>query len=448
MKIMQVPQINNIEITKDPKGSLEKTKLEVTQDFSNNSLKKLNEKQMKEVTIVQNIDTPCPELKLPQDTKNGNAVTVYAAIGSISDHVNGRDIKEASRIMTEENSNKGVKNILKTNDKQENEESEAVISTMEETKLSNEIKDDCKCDSNEVTKIMTEKKSTNNENVEIQNHDQDDEKGFDIMKGGKDCIIKKRELSVDITYCPKYDNEVVTKNITDLVIGTLAKHSENPENIHKIPDSKVNNDTITVCEDTKTLVDISSDNIHSDSDENKDSGNNWENSVLDAMKIKTDPKCDYSKDKKVHIPPNQKQEESINDTVLENPDDVEDKETQNCVDDIIQNSDLPEFIEDPEFINRIKVFNNYRNFGAMYSAKKNFRKAEWAFKNGIKQTAGQPARSKDQLRSILTAEIEFRLNRARSLAAMGMEGDAREECQAVLMIDSNNTVAAEMIRSH
>ena len=83
------------------------------------------------------------------------------------------------------------------------------------------------------------------------------------------------------------------------------------------------------------------------------------------------------------------------------------------MDDLIQNSDLPEVIEDPEFSNRLKVFHNYRNFGAMYSAKKNFKKAEWAFKNGIKQTAGQPARSKEQLRSILVTEVEFRLDRAR-----------------------------------
>ena len=77
------------------------------------------------------------------------------------------------------------------------------------------------------------------------------------------------------------------------------------------------------------------------------------------------------------------------------------------------NSNLPEVNEDVEFANRLKVFNNYRNFGAMYSAKKNFKKAEWAFKNGIKQTAGQPARSKEQLGIILAAEIEFRLDRAR-----------------------------------
>ena len=40
-------------------------------------------------------------------------------------------------------------------------------------------------------------------------------------------------------------------------------------------------------------------------------------------------------------------------------------------------------------------------------------KGEWAFNNGVKQTAGQPARSKEQLRSILATEIEFRLGRAR-----------------------------------
>ena len=33
----------------------------------------------------------------------------------------------------------------------------------------------------------------------------------------------------------------------------------------------------------------------------------------------------------------------------------------------------------------LKVFTNYRNFGAMYQSKNNFKKAEWAFKNGIKQ---------------------------------------------------------------
>ena len=89
------------------------------------------------------------------------------------------------------------------------------------------------------------------------------------------------------------------------------------------------------------------------------------------------------------------------------------EQAQPIMDDLIQNSDLPEVIEDPEFSNRLKVFHNYRNFGAMYSAKKNFKKAEWAFKNGIKQTAGQPARSKEQLRSILVTEVEFRLDRAR-----------------------------------
>lgn len=115
------------------------------------------------------------------------------------------------------------------------------------------------------------------------------------------------------------------------------------------------------------------------------------------------------------------------------------------VDDLIQNSKLPECVEDADFANRIKVFNNYRNFGSMYSAKNNFKKAEWAFKNGIKQTTCQPARSKEQLRSMLAAEIEFRLDRARCLVSMGMEGAAREECQAVLRIDSKNTVVMEIV---
>ena len=46
---------------------------------------------------------------------------------------------------------------------------------------------------------------------------------------------------------------------------------------------------------------------------------------------------------------------------------------------------LPEAVDDPEFQNKLKVFSNYRSFGAMYCSKNNFKKAEWAFKNGIKQ---------------------------------------------------------------
>merc|ERR1719422_1309210 len=75
---------------------------------------------------------------------------------------------------------------------------------------------------------------------------------------------------------------------------------------------------------------------------------------------------------------------------------IQSKEAQQNVEELLLNSELPDMIDDPEFENRLKVFHNYRNFGAMYTAKKNFKKAEWAFKNGIKQTAGKPARSKEQ----------------------------------------------------
>eukprot|EP00092_Neocalanus_flemingeri_P005380 GFUD01005797.1.p1 GENE.GFUD01005797.1~~GFUD01005797.1.p1 ORF type:complete len:1109 (+),score=391.68 GFUD01005797.1:341-3667(+) len=440
MKIKEVSRINKIENSKDPKASLEKSMLDFTKDALNHPIHnettnieagKPIQKHMKDCKMVQNLDTPCSDHRIPQNNSNNNekAMKTDPSIEITTDDNGVRDIKEASRIITAENSKGEVKYISKIKVDKKNEESDALMNAKEETRLSSEI-DNYYCDSKEVTKIEKEEKRKNDENVKNQN----DKKGS----------AKEKELSVDIKDCPKDENNVVTKITTDL---PKTSDQDTPANIPMIQDSKVNKETINVSEITKTFVETSSDNVHSDRNENTDSQNKLENCVLE-LRNKTDVKCDYSKDSKILIPPNQKPEESIKNLVLEKTDNVEDKEAQNSVDDIIQNSDLPEFIEDPEFINRIKVFNNYRNFGAMYSAKKNFRKAEWAFKNGIKQTAGQPARSKDQLRSILTAEIEFRLNRARSLAAMGMEGDAREECQAVLMIDSNNTVAAEMIRSH
>ena len=48
-----------------------------------------------------------------------------------------------------------------------------------------------------------------------------------------------------------------------------------------------------------------------------------------------------------------------------------------------------------------------------YYSRNNFKKAEWAFKNGIKQSTSCEAQSKEQLRTNLQAEIEFRLSRAR-----------------------------------
>ena len=91
--------------------------------------------------------------------------------------------------------------------------------------------------------------------------------------------------------------------------------------------------------------------------------------------------------------------------------------------DHVQGSNLPDQIDDAQFEDRLKVFNNYRNFGGMYFAKKNYKKAEWAFKNGIKQTESGDARSREQLRLTLMAEVEFRLSRARSVSpSSGSEG--------------------------
>ena len=78
-------------------------------------------------------------------------------------------------------------------------------------------------------------------------------------------------------------------------------------------------------------------------------------------------------------------------------------------------SNLPEIVEDPEFPDRVKVFTNYRQFGAMYSMKNNWKKAEWAYATGLKQLTdnNKPAKSKDQLKTIVASEMEFRLQRAR-----------------------------------
>jgi len=123
------------------------------------------------------------------------------------------------------------------------------------------------------------------------------------------------------------------------------------------------------------------------------------------------------------------------------------EETAHTIDmnSVIMNSCLPESIDDAEYMNKLKVLNNYRNFGAMYSAKNNFKKAEWAFKNGIKQTTGQEPKSKEQLRSFMTAEIEFRISRARCLVALGMADQAKEECRTVLTLDNQNMAAQELL---
>jgi len=109
---------------------------------------------------------------------------------------------------------------------------------------------------------------------------------------------------------------------------------------------------------------------------------------------------------------------------------------------------LPEAVEDAEFDNKLKVFTNYRNFGAMYQSKNNFKKAEWAFKNGIKQAVGcESLRSKEQLRAVIGAELEFRLQRAKALVRLGQQSEAKVECSTVLIIDSSNTEAPSLLSS-
>merc|ERR1711974_452221 len=109
---------------------------------------------------------------------------------------------------------------------------------------------------------------------------------------------------------------------------------------------------------------------------------------------------------------------------------------------------LPEAVEDAEFDNKLKVFTNYRNFGAMYQSKNNFKKAEWAFKNGIKQAVGCEAlRSKEQLRAVIGAELEFRLERVKALMRLGQQSEAKVECSTVLIIDSSNTEAPSLLSS-
>jgi len=109
---------------------------------------------------------------------------------------------------------------------------------------------------------------------------------------------------------------------------------------------------------------------------------------------------------------------------------------------------LPEAVDDADFDNKLKVFTNYRNFGAMYQSKNNFKKAEWAFKNGIKQAVGcETLRSKEQLRAVIGAELEFRLQRAKALMRLGQQSEAKVECSTVLIIDSSNTEAPSLLSS-
>merc|ERR1719348_2041554 len=133
------------------------------------------------------------------------------------------------------------------------------------------------------------------------------------------------------------------------------------------------------------------------------------------------------------------QQKDNNDTIIKKQELVkDDQETLNLsIDDTIKLSTLPETVIDEDYSNKLKVFNNYRTFGAMYFAKNNFKKAEWAFKNGIKQALSSSPKSKEQLRSSLMAEVEFRLLRARCLKSLGDSKEAVEECKNVLKIETN-----------
>jgi len=141
--------------------------------------------------------------------------------------------------------------------------------------------------------------------------------------------------------------------------------------------------------------------------------------------------------------------ESNANTSHENNNNIEDDENKNVpsLDSVVATSDLPETVDDPDFENKIKVFSNYRNFGGMYNSKANYRKAEWAFKNAIKQATSHKPCSREQLRTILEVEIEFRINRARCLFQMGQLHEAREECQSVLSLDSHNQDVTDIIQS-
>merc|ERR1712130_439630 len=125
---------------------------------------------------------------------------------------------------------------------------------------------------------------------------------------------------------------------------------------------------------------------------------------------------------------------------------VDSKSTLVSLEERLATCGLPEAVEDAEFDNKLKVFTNYRNFGAMYQSKNNFKKAEWAFKNGIKQAVGCEAlRSKEQLRAVIAAELEFRLERAKALMRLGQQSEAKVECSTVLIIDSSNTEAPSLL---
>jgi len=129
----------------------------------------------------------------------------------------------------------------------------------------------------------------------------------------------------------------------------------------------------------------------------------------------------------------------------------QDAQAKPCVENIsfgnikekVNSSNLPDTSpsdKEEEHTNKLKVLNNYRNFGNMYFLKNNHKKAEWAYKNGIKQAASSEIKSKEQLRSVLMAEVEFRFSRAKCLFEMGSFREARNECDLALKIDKNEDV--------
>jgi len=111
-------------------------------------------------------------------------------------------------------------------------------------------------------------------------------------------------------------------------------------------------------------------------------------------------------------------------------------------------SSLPDEVEDLEFPSRVQVFTNYKQFGAMYASKNNWKKAEWAYSTGIKQVTDleKPAKSKNQMKIVLETEVEFRIQRASALQALGRVSEAVNECKTVLSIDQENQEAGKLMR--
>lgn len=279
----------------------------------------------------------------------------------------------------------------------------------------------------EVEEIMTLIENNNGQIKEKHNEMNKDKEIEKKCKGGK---LKKKNNREEI----ERENMNKTEN-KEMYFNESKNYRINKENNeeNKREDTSESNDKNKNDKDKNDPKD-------NEAKENTNEKENINNIIQVTNVCKDNQSITVSKQMKQEIVTLQKN----NLLIIEDELDIKEDKVQTSVEEIIKASNLPNCVEDPNFLNRTKVFNNYRNFGAMYSSKNNFKKAEWAFKNGIKQTIGKPACSKEQLRIILETEMEFRLNRARCLIAMGMEGEAKEECMEVIRIDTNNIVAKDI----